>query len=160
MTSDQHPGPTRRHALAGVVTVGLGVPLLAACGDDGVGSASDAGASPSPAGGGTPDGGGGSGGGGGGGGLTTTSDIPVGGGTVFPDEKVVVVQPTEGEFRAWSATCTHQGCVVTKVEDGVIVCPCHASRFSIEDGAPQGGPATSPLDEVQVTVQGDSISLA
>ena len=42
--------------------------------------------------------------------------MPVGGGKIFAAEKVVVTQPTEGDFKAFSAVCTHQGCVVAKIE--------------------------------------------
>lgn len=47
--------------------------------------------------------------------LGPTSDIPVGGGTIFQDERVVVTQPEEGTFKAFTAVCTHQGCVVSEV---------------------------------------------
>jgi Rieske Fe-S protein len=92
--------------------------------------------------------------------LATTSSIPVGGGTVFADKDVVVTQPTAGDFKAFSATCTHQGCKVKSVADGVIVCPCHGSKFAIADGAVTAGPAKSPLPEKSVSVEGDSIVLA
>jgi Rieske Fe-S protein len=92
--------------------------------------------------------------------LATTSSIPVGGGTVFADKDVVVTQPTAGDFKAFSATCTHQGCKVKSVADGVIVCPCHGSKFAIADGAVAAGPAKSPLPEKAVSVEGDSIVLA
>src|SRR6187549_1173439 len=65
--------------------------------------------------------------------LAAASSIPVGGGTVFADKDVVVTQPTAGEYKAFSATCTHQGCKVKSVADGVIVCPCHGSKFAIAD---------------------------
>ena len=74
--------------------------------------------------------------------LTTTSEIPVGGGTIFADEQVVVTQPTEGEFKAFTAVCTHQGCHVSSVSDGTINCACHGSQFSIDDGSVEPGPAT------------------
>ena len=92
--------------------------------------------------------------------LTSTSDVPVGGGTVFADKDVVVTQPTAGDFKAFSATCTHQGCKVKSVADGVIVCPCHGSKFAIADGAVTAGPAKSPLPEKTISVEGDSILLA
>jgi Rieske Fe-S protein len=92
--------------------------------------------------------------------LATTSSIPVGGGTVFADKDVVVTQPTAGDFKAFSATCTHQGCKVKSVADGVIVCPCHGSKFAIADGAVTAGPAKSPLPEKSVSVEGESIVLA
>ena len=139
-------GLSRRRALTGAATVGLGLPLLAACG----GGSAD----------GSPGSGATGGSGASGADLGATSDIPVGGGTVFADQKVVVTQPTQGDIRAFSAICTHQGCPVSKVTDGTIVCPCHGSMFSIEDGSVQGGPAPSPLPKVEVTVKGGNISLA
>ncbi|WP_055602534.1 Rieske (2Fe-2S) protein [Streptomyces aureus] len=91
--------------------------------------------------------------------LARTADIPVGGGTVFKAEKVVVTQPTAGEFKAFSAVCTHQGCLVNKVADGTIDCPCHGSKFRITDAAVVAGPAPRPLPAERITVSGDSITL-
>ncbi|WP_233160225.1 Rieske (2Fe-2S) protein [Pseudonocardia sp. MH-G8] len=92
--------------------------------------------------------------------LAGASDIPVGGGAVFPDRDVVVTQPTAGRFRAFSATCTHQGCAVGEVREGTIVCTCHGSRFAVEDGAVVEGPADAPLPERAIEVDGDQILLA
>ncbi|MFI0240687.1 Rieske (2Fe-2S) protein [Streptomyces sp. NPDC016845] len=91
--------------------------------------------------------------------LAKTSDIPVGGGKVFADEKVVVTQPTQGDFKAFSAVCTHQGCTVNAVSDGTIDCPCHGSKFKIADASVAGGPAPRPLPPQKITVTGKSISL-
>ncbi|MGP3751526.1 Rieske (2Fe-2S) protein [Streptomyces sp. IBSNAI001] len=96
----------------------------------------------------------------GGGELTRTSEVPVGGGTIFEDRKVVVTQPSAGEFKAFSAVCTHAGCIVSSVADGTIDCACHGSRFSVEDGAVEQGPATRPLPAERITVEGGSIRLA
>ncbi|MFE3584492.1 Rieske (2Fe-2S) protein [Streptomyces vinaceus] len=93
--------------------------------------------------------------------LLKSSAVPVGGGTVLKDEKLVVTQPTAGSFRCFTAVCTHQGCLVNKVADGTIDCPCHGSKFQITDGAVAHGPATRPLAEKQITVAPDGdISLA
>jgi Rieske Fe-S protein len=92
--------------------------------------------------------------------LASTSDVPVGGGKVFAEKDVVVTQPTAGDFKAFSATCTHQGCKVNKVADGTINCPCHGSKFNIADGSVAGGPAKRPLPAKSVSVDGDSIVLA
>ncbi|MFG2468238.1 Rieske (2Fe-2S) protein [Streptomyces canus] len=92
--------------------------------------------------------------------LAKTSEIPVGGGKIFKDEKVVVTQPKEGEFKAFSDICTHQGCQVTSVSDGTINCPCHGSKFHIADGSVANPPANKPLPEKQIKVSGDSIQLA
>jgi Rieske Fe-S protein len=124
----------------------VGLPLLAACSSDSADTASD----PTSSGGADASGGD----------LGPAADIPVGGGVVFADQKVVVTQPTKGDFKAFTAVCTHQGCVVSNVADGTINCPCHASKFSIEDGSVQSGPAPSALGTVDVTVKGGEISLA
>lgn len=92
-------------------------------------------------------------------GLASTSDIPVGGGKVFAEEEVVITQPTEGEFRCFSAVCTHQGCLVNAVQNGTINCDCHGSRFAVADGSVTAGPAPAPLLERSVRVNGDQISL-
>ncbi|MFH9085516.1 Rieske (2Fe-2S) protein [Streptomyces sp. NPDC017673] len=91
--------------------------------------------------------------------LARTSDIPEGGGKVFKEEKVVVTQPKKGDFKAFSAICTHQGCTVNTVADGTIDCPCHGSRFRIEDGSVAHGPATRPLPKRSIKVDGKSIRL-
>ena len=132
------PRIDRRRAMAGV---GLGLPILAACGGNDPDSASEPATRPSGA-------------------LAATSDIEPGSGAVFPDERVVVTQPSDGEFRAFTAVCTHAGCMVDSVSDGRIHCPCHGSEFSIEDGSVVGGPAPEPLKEIPIEVRGDTIRLS
>ncbi|MET9371256.1 Rieske (2Fe-2S) protein [Streptomyces griseoflavus] len=92
--------------------------------------------------------------------LTSTSDVPVGGGTILKKEKIVVTQPGKGDFKAFSAICTHQHCLVAEVADGTINCPCHGSRFKITDGSVVQGPATRPLPEERITVEKNSIRRA
>ena len=150
----------RRRALSGSAAVAVGVPLLAACGDDADSSATDAGSTSSPSDEPTssseePDASGG-----GGAALASTSDVPVGGCFVVAASKIVLTQPTKGDFKAFTAVCTHQGCVVESSTDGAIPCPCHGSTFSLEDGSPQSGPASAPLEAVEITVDGDSITEA
>jgi nitrite reductase/ring-hydroxylating ferredoxin subunit len=164
-TDSRTPAPRvsclhRRHALTGAAVVGVGVPFLAACGGDDSSTASDPATTPSSGSSAPSDPATSAGGGEAATGLTSTADIPVGGGVIFADEEVVIVQPTEGEFLGWSTVCTHQGCAVSEVADGEILCPCHNSLFSIEDGSPTSGPASAPLEEIALTVTGDQISLA
>ncbi len=92
--------------------------------------------------------------------LARTADIPVGGGKVFTEQKVVVTQPKKNEFKAFSAVCTHQGCTVSRVANGSIECPCHGSAFRTEDGSVSHGPAQQPLEERRITVEGNTIRLA
>jgi Rieske Fe-S protein len=91
--------------------------------------------------------------------LATTSEIPVGGGMIIDAEVVVVTQPSAGEFKAFSAVCTHLGCIVNKISDGRIDCPCHGSQYSIKDGSVLAGPAPRPLPAKQIKITGDSIFL-
>ena len=91
--------------------------------------------------------------------LATTSEIPVGSGKIFTEQKVVVTQPASGDFKAFSAICTHMGCIVSQISNGTIDCPCHGSRYSIKDGSVVAGPAPSPLPAEAIKVSGTSIVL-
>jgi Rieske Fe-S protein len=156
---------TRRGMLAGVGLVGL-AGALTACGTSGSSSSMAAGTNSTPAdgptiatvptassspasaaGSGTADA------------LASTSDIPLGGGKIFDTQVVVVTQPTAGEYKAFSAVCTHMGCIVNQISMGRIDCPCHGSEYSISDGAVLAGPAPRPLPAKQIKITGDSIFL-
>lgn len=150
---------SRRRALAGAATLGVGVPLLAACGDDST-AATDPATTPDPTSAAptasgtttattTADAGAATGGATG---LVAAADVPVGGGVVLKAEEIVVTQPTAGDYKAFSALCTHQGCLVGSVSDGSIHCPCHNSLFSAVDGSVESGPASGPLAAVAVSV--------
>jgi Rieske Fe-S protein len=137
--SKSEPESTRRGMLVGVGLVGV-AGTLSACGgskDDSSGDASKSN----------------------GGGLGKTSDIPVGGGKIFKSEKVVVTQPKEGDFKAFSAVCTHRGCTVGSVSAGKIHCPCHGSAFNVTDGSVANGPADKPLPAKTVSVQNGELKL-
>lgn len=154
-------GPARRTVVAAAGAAGLSVALTACGGSDDDSSSSSASAGTSGSTGSTEAAStGGGDNAGAGAALATTADIPEGGGKVFDSEKVVVTQPTAGTYKAFSAVCTHQGCAVKSIADGVINCPCHNSNFSITDGSVKSGPAQKALPEVAITVTGDSITLA
>jgi Rieske Fe-S protein len=137
---------TRRGALAGIGVVGVAA-AVAACGG---GSGGTSGSGSSGAGGSS----------GGSTALGTTSEIPVGGGKIFTSAKVVVTQPTAGEFKGFSAICTHMGCTVDKIADGTIDCPCHGSKYSITDAHVVHGPAPKPLPTKNIKVADGKVSLA
>ncbi|MBO2450080.1 Rieske (2Fe-2S) protein [Actinomadura barringtoniae] len=146
------PPNTRRGLLIGVGLAGV-AGLAAACGGSGGDSGDSGDSGEKPAAGTGPAGSGAAP-------LARGSDIPVGGGKIFKAEKVVVTQPAAGTFKAFSAKCTHRGCTVGSVGGGTINCPCHGSKFKIEDGSVAGGPAPKPLEERQIKVENGEIKLA
>ncbi len=91
--------------------------------------------------------------------LGPVGDVPVGGGKVYREKRIVVTQPTAGQYRAFSAKCTHAGCVVDQIKDSQIQCPCHGSRFSISDGSVQDGPAPTALPAYPVAVEGGTLKV-
>jgi nitrite reductase/ring-hydroxylating ferredoxin subunit len=151
-----------RRTLAVTALGGLSLPVLAACGG-GSGSSSTtatdpstSGGAPNPSGGDqsappTIDA------------LVGTAQVPVGGGVILPDQNVVVTQPTQGSFAGFSATCTHQGCLLATVTSGTINCGCHGSQYSITTGdnvvGPLGSPpgSVAPLPKVPVKVDGKDV---
>ncbi|MFF5363086.1 Rieske (2Fe-2S) protein [Streptomyces scabiei] len=153
--------PGRRTVMAAAGVAGLAVALTACGSEDDPSASNSSGAGAGAGGDSTAEANGGSTSGGAGGtAIAKTSDIPEGGGKIFEDEGVVITQPEAGQYKAFSATCTHRGCAVKSVADGVINCPCHNSNFSIADGSVKSGPATKPLPAKKVSVAGDSITLA
>lgn len=92
--------------------------------------------------------------------VGTLSEIPPGQAKVLPvnEKPVIVVHTQEGQVRAFSAICTHLGCVVEWEEQRrFILCPCHDGRFNALTGAVISGPPPSPLPEVEVVVEGQEI---
>ena len=81
-----------------------------------------------------------------------TSKVSVGGGVILADADYVVTQPSKGSYKAFSKICTHQGCPVAEVRDGVIHCNCHGSEYSIKDGSVTKPPAPKPLAEAKTKV--------
>jgi Rieske Fe-S protein len=142
----QAPGTTRRALLLGAGAIGA-AGVLAACGSSSPtttnpgngGNGGGAPASPQP---------------------VKVSDVPVGGGAIFADQNFVVTQPTAGQFKAFSATCTHQQCLVSRIQGDKIICPCHGSQYNIADGSVAVGPATRPLPARTATVTGDTITVS
>ena len=86
--------------------------------------------------------------------LVAESAVPAGGGVVVRSAKVVLTRDDGGGLHAFSAVCTHQGCLVSSVRSGTIDCPCHGSRFAAATGKVVAGPAPAPLPAVSVDVVG------
>ncbi|WP_328401966.1 Rieske (2Fe-2S) protein [Streptomyces sp. NBC_00390] len=86
--------------------------------------------------------------------LGEADAVPVGGARLYREQRLVVSCPAEGRYRAFSAQCTHAGCVLDKIENNEGNCPCHGSRFDVTSGKAVVGPATVPLPEVPIKVEG------
>ncbi len=91
--------------------------------------------------------------------LGAASEIPVGGGTIYKAAKVVVTQPARGQYKAFSAVCTHVGCIMSEVANGTIDCPCHGGQYKITDGAVVAGPPPSPLPARPVKIVNGQVVL-
>lgn len=151
--------------------VGAAAASLAACGG-GAGGSSGGGGS----GGGGKSGGGGSGGGygnansgggsqtssggkAGGAAIASASDVAPGSAVTFKDSgsPAVLIHLKSGNFVAYSAICTHQGCTVA-YKGGKLACPCHGSVYDPAKGAKViAGPAPRPLPKIPVKVQGGEV---
>jgi Rieske Fe-S protein len=137
------PAVTRRAVLAGAAALGVGVvgaAALAACAPGTSPSTGSGAPATGPV-------------------TVSVNDIPVGGGKVFEAQQVVVAQPVAGTFKAFTAICTHQGCVVSSVRNGKITCPCHGSQFSATDGSVTQGPAIVALAGRTVIRDGDTLTV-
>ena len=91
--------------------------------------------------------------------VAKTSDIPIGSGKKFDVEGVpiLVTQPRAGEFRAFSAVCTHAGFVMSNVANSEIKCDNHGAVYSADDGSVLSGPAPRALGKITVTVEGNDV---
>ena len=145
---------SRRTAMMGAGGAALAVSGLSACGSEATPAAPAASSAPpaAPSSSAPPSGAGAAV-------SAKVADIPVGGGKIFADAKTVITQPTAGEFKAFSAVCTHKGCTLAEVAT-TINCKCHGSKFNITDGSVANGPAEKPLPAKTVTVEGDSLSVS
>lgn len=93
--------------------------------------------------------------------VATVDDIPKGSSRIFRFQKepVVVVHTNAGQYEAFSARCTHLGCVVQYIESTPrFECHCHGSVFDSQ-GRNVSGPAPRPLAPFKVKVEGKSLFL-
>jgi len=148
--------------------VGAACASLVACGG-GPSSSGGGDSGGGNSGGGGPYGGGGSGGGSkassggdaqaGGAAIASESEVAPGSAYKFKDSgnPAVLVHLKSGDFVAYSAVCTHQGCTVA-YKGGKLACPCHGSVFDPAKGAEVvAGPAPTPLPEIPVKVEGGEV---
>ncbi|NBU22694.1 MAG: Rieske (2Fe-2S) protein [Actinobacteria bacterium] len=92
--------------------------------------------------------------------LGPASEVMVGSGNKYKIDEmltILVTQPKAGEYRGFSATCTHSGCIVQGVRDGEIACGCHGARFDQETGAVISGPAKTALGRITIELRGEDL---
>jgi Rieske Fe-S protein len=132
MSENDQQQTSRRTVLCAGAVAGLGLTAVACTGDGGK-NASPAPTAPVE--------------------LGSASDVPVGGAKLYRNARLVVSQPSKGHYAAFSAVCTHAGCVLGQVHKEEGSCPCHGSRFDVSTGKVLQGPASRPLPEVPVRVK-------
>ncbi len=87
-----------------------------------------------------------------------TTDIPLGA-VHFAQlaEGAVMIENVGGQMRAFSAICTHMGCIVKwHPELNQFVCPCHRGIYGA-DGSNISGPPPRPLTNLAVKARGDDV---
>ena len=92
--------------------------------------------------------------------LGLASEVVVGSGSKFMVDEmltILVTQPKAGDYRGFSATCTHSGCIVSGVRDGEIACGCHGARFDVESCAVLAGPARTALGRINIELRGEEL---
>lgn len=89
------------------------------------------------------------------------AELPIGKGKVIPvGGKPAIVINTDQGVKAYSAVCTHLGCIVGWDETSRnVVCPCHDGRFNPANGSVVSGPPPAPLSPLTATVENDEIFL-
>jgi Rieske Fe-S protein len=89
----------------------------------------------------------------------TPADIPANGAEIFRfgSRAGILIRTPAGEFRAFTAICSHLGCIVQYRSDiGHIWCACHNGHFDL-NGHVIEGPPPAPLEAYAVNVRGDQI---
>lgn len=75
----------------------------------------------------------------------------------FGNKPGILVRTAAGEFKAFSATCTHLDCIVQyRSETKQIWCACHNGQYNLS-GQNIGGPPPRPLEEFKVNTRGDDV---
>ena len=92
--------------------------------------------------------------------VGTLADIPENNAKVMRlgKEPIIVVHTPSGQFKAFSARCTHLGCIVQYKPEGTphFACNCHGSEFDLS-GKNIAGPAPLPLTALRVRMEESSI---
>jgi Rieske Fe-S protein len=90
-----------------------------------------------------------------------TGEVPINTGKIFKfgSKPGLLVHTQAGDFKAFSASCTHLDCIVQyDPSSKQIICACHNGAYDLT-GKNVSGPPPRPLDEFTVKVTGDDITV-
>lgn len=91
--------------------------------------------------------------------LGKVSDFKPGSGQIFKfgSQPGILLRTESGEFRAFSAVCTHLNCTVQYKPDWKLIwCACHNGKYDL-NGVNASGPPPRPLQPFKVIVQADEV---
>jgi len=92
--------------------------------------------------------------------AASLADVPVNSAKIFKFNKdpVILVHTASDQFKAFSARCTHLGCIVQYKPEGTphFECNCHGSQFDL-NGKNIAGPAPLPLSPFRIKIEESSI---
>jgi len=99
--------------------------------------------------------------------VASVEDIPPGEGLAVPSEvtgtedDIALLRDLDGSVWALNDTCTHAVASLSEgfVEDGMVECPVHASRFCLRTGKVSGLPATVDTVAHRVEVRDGEVYL-
>ncbi len=78
----------------------------------------------------------------------------------FGNRPGILIRTESGQWRAFSAVCTHLNCTVQfRQETRQIWCACHNGLFDL-NGKVVGGPPPNPLEQFTVNIRGDDVVLS
>lgn len=97
--------------------------------------------------------------------ICKTTDVRVGSARMFSigGRSIVITQPKRGVFRAFAAECTHEGATLARrpgtvrTSGSVMICPEHGARFDTTSGDAKGGPTSTGLGKITLTVSGTQV---
>jgi cytochrome b6-f complex iron-sulfur subunit len=75
-----------------------------------------------------------------------------------PSDSYLVARTGANAFSAVTAVCTHFGCIISRYDNQIYVCPCHGSQFNAS-GAVVRGPASRPLRQFATEFTNNTLTI-
>ena len=99
--------------------------------------------------------------------IGSLTELAIGHSIVFhypsENDNCILIRTGPGDARgeslfAYSQKCTHLSCaVVPKIDEGVILCPCHDGLFDLKTGRNIAGPPRRPLPRILLEIRGNDV---